>query len=124
MTRRTYTDWNLFREHIVQDVIDYCNMQGKSLGYWAEMPQFARDKIRATRLRNERYDLEQCKPCGDLWLCVHETLYPKHPTQNTRTQSGRMSAFILIRCTTLTQKNKTRATYCVECTADRLRTVC
>ena len=78
MTRRTYTDWNLFREHIAQDVVDYCNMQGKSLGYWAEMPQFARDKIRATRLRNERYDLEQCKPCGELWLCVHETLYSKH----------------------------------------------
>ena len=79
MTRRTYNDWNLFREHIAQDLIDYCNMQGKLLGYWAEMPQFARDKIRATRLRNEQYYLEQCKPCGELWLCVHETLYPKHP---------------------------------------------
>jgi hypothetical protein len=40
--------------------------------------------------------------------------------RNTRTQSWRMSAFILIRCTTLMQKNKTRATYYVSCTVDRL----
>ena len=119
MTRRTYNDWNLFREHIAQDYVDYSNMQGKLAGYWAEMPQFARDKIRATRLRDEWYDLEKCKPCGELWMCVHETLYLKHPYQELV-----YIGHTLIRCTTLTQKNKTRATYYESCTVDRLRTVC